>query len=118
MENADWLRASRKKFKATVNAMTVDQRKILFGHAMTDEIKRKISIAKIGKTKTNSDGVARMAQTKAANVAKMTTAERKARFSTTTGWRWYHNDEIKASKLMAPNNVNTDWTLGRKFYEN
>ena len=118
VDNSEWLRVSRLKFKNTVDSMSVTERKNLFGHEMTEEIKQKISIAKTGKNKTNSAGVRLMAQKKILAAAKMTVEERKAKFSSTTGYKWYHCDETKSSRLMLQQTAPANWLIGRKFYEN
>lgn len=120
INNSMWLKISREKFRATVNSMTDDERRKLFSHECSMEQREKFRKERTGKTKENCARVLKMSQTKLKRAACLTADERKARFSTTTGWRWYHDDKKMISALMNPKDVVLDceWKLGRKRYEN
>lgn len=119
IENSEWLKKSREKFNATIELMSEDERKQKFGHVITKEEKQKQSQERTGKTKENCERVRKMSETKRNRAGEMTIEERKKRFSKTLGYRWYHNNELKSSKLLPPHKVeSSSWMLGRKFYEN
>jgi hypothetical protein len=117
-ENSQWLRDSRNKFNETIAKMTKEERKQKFGHEWSDEVRKKFSLERTGQTKENSDRVRKMSKTKIKNNSLLSAEERKAKHSTTTGMKWYHNDELRISKLMFPIIDNNEWVLGRKKYEN
>jgi hypothetical protein len=111
---------SREVLRQRVNNMTDDERKMMF--AMPKEkqkiVNEKLSLSRSGKTKDTSDRVKRMSDTKKVIAESLSPEERKEKFSTTTGMKWYHNDNLKQSKFFYPHKVEDGYIIGRKKYEN
>lgn len=118
IQNSEWLSISRKKFKNTIDCMSVEERKNKFGHIHTDEEKKRMSEKRKGKTAQNDDRVRKMSETKRIYFQKMDLTQRKNIMSKTKGMNWYHNDDKKMSKLFLPQYAPNDWIKGRKKYEN
>lgn len=117
--NSDWVRISREKFANTVSLMTDEERKIKFGHECSTEQREKFRVERKGKNKNTCERVKRMSNTILAKNKMLSPEELKEKYTRTLGMKWYHNDDLKKSKLMSPDLVNlNEWALGRKRYEN
>jgi hypothetical protein len=118
MENSEWMRNSRKKCKETINLLSKEERNEKFGHICTDENRKKLSSERLGQTKEICERTRKMSETKKARFKLMTEDEKKKRFSTNAGKKWFHSDLDRKSILINPSDVYDDYILGRKVYEN
>lgn len=118
LDNSEWIRESRKKFRETVSQMSEEERKSKFGHSFSDEVKQKFREERIGKTKDTCERVKKMSETIKNNISHMSEEERKQRFTTTAGRKWFHSDSLMKSILVDPNEVPDGFVPGRKYYEN
>ena len=121
--NTEWVKRSREKFREYIAKMTPTERKETFTNHLTEEKRKalfeKLSLERIGRTSSNCERVKKMSETKKRNASKLSDEEKKKVFGKTKGFKWFHNEELKISKLMKPETIDVSiWKLGRVFYEN
>lgn len=109
---------SRKRWKEWVWTLSAEERKEMFGYVMSEESRQKLSNDRKGQTADKCLRTFKMQQTKLEKNKHLSEEELKKKFGTTKGRSWYHNDELKKSKLFKPDKVLDNWIKGRKFYEN
>lgn len=114
--NGTYQTVARPKIDKWLSKLTPEERKQNLGHEITDKMRARYSERK-GQTKETSDRVKRMSDTKRTKFSAMDPDRRREFMSKTKGMSWYHNEELKTSKLFREAPSESGWIKGRVMYE-
>lgn len=119
-ENNENVKLGREKWKIWFDGLSDEEKYFIF-YEKDKEVRQKNhkehSIRMKGRNKENNSGVRKMAETKRTRAASMTEEERKEYYNRTGGMHWYHNDNLKLTKLLKPEDAGIGWNRGRIRYD-